>query len=480
MSQQNSFLKKSFRSSADRVSDQKNISRRAFLGGVGAASALAMSGCAAPIGARQSYLTGFVAKQNVNPVFYWTDIILQAVRDQLVAPPLATRGLAMGHVAGFLAANGADPRFQTEIGRGPVGADPEVAYGTACAVAIAEHFQQPFVFDKAKFLSFFPDSEAKSLGVAWGEHVGRHIVRQRTNDGAEPSKVNFYLGRYPRRRDSLKWTPTGPLYDAGGGPAFRPTFHRGLLPGFGAVTPWCVSSPNQFGARNFLDPRSPEFADEFAHIKEIGASDSRTRTEDQSEIALFWEDGPWGASPPGHFALIGMQLLQHQPMNFLETARAMALMSMAQADSAISVWHSKFAYDIVRPETAIRYRAETFDNPDPRVVSDPNWKSYIPTPPFPTYVSGHSAFGASSTRILQHVLGGDDVQFSGPTPDLVIWPKQLTGVVRRWRSLSQASHENGMSRIYGGVHWNIDNVEALRMGNQIADHVFRTKFPAIA
>ena len=104
-----------------------------------ATSALAASGCAAPLGSSQSYLTGFVAQQNINPVFYWTDIILQAVRDQLVPPPLATRGLAMGHVAGFLAANGTDPRYQTEVGQGPVGADPEVAYGTACAVAIAEH-----------------------------------------------------------------------------------------------------------------------------------------------------------------------------------------------------------------------------------------------------------------------------------------------------------------------------------------------------
>ncbi len=458
----------------------RNVSRRRFLGGMAATSALAASGCAAPLGTSQSYLTGFVAPQNINPAYYWTDILLQAVRDQLMAPPLATRGLAMGHVAGFLAANGINPRYQSEVGRGPIGADPEIAYGVACSVAIAEHFQQPFVFDQAKFLAHYPDSEAKSLAVAWGQHVGRHIVRQRTNDGAEPSKVNFYLRRYPRRNDSLKWTPTGPLYDAGGGPAFRPSFARGLLPGFGAVTPWSLSSPEQFGAQAFLDPRSPEFADEFANIKEIGGADSATRTADEAEIALFWEDGPWGISPPGHFTLIAMQLMQHKRMSFLESARALALMSMAQADSAISVWHSKFAYDIVRPETAIRYRASAFNNPDPRVVSDPRWKSYIPTPPFPTYVSGHSAFGASATRMLAHILGSDRITFSGPSPDLVIWPTQLTGVTRHWTSLSQAADENGLSRIYGGVHWNIDNIEALRMGREIADHVHRTQFQAVA
>ncbi len=460
--------------------DAAQISRRGFLGGLTATSALAVSGCAAPIGSGQSYLTGFVASENVNPAFYWTDIVLQAVRDQLMAPPLATRGLAMAHVAGFLAANGADGRYQSEVGHAPAGTDTGVAYGVACCVAAGEHFQQPFVFDRAKFLSLFPDSEAKSLGIEWGDKVGAQVVRQRTNDGAEPSRTGFYLGRYPRRAGALKWSPTGPMYNAGGGPAFRPTFHRGLLPGFGAVKPWSISSPEQFAARPFYDMRSPEFADEFAYIKEIGAANSTVRTADQAEIALFWEDGPWGISPPGHSILIAMQLLQNLDMSFVDVARALALVSMAQADAAISVWHSKYTYDIVRPETAIRFRAAAFNNSDPRVVSDPRWKSYIPTPPFPTYVSGHSAFGASAMRTLANIIGTDRADFSGPSPDLVIWPRQLTGVMRRWKMLSQAADENGLSRIYGGVHWNIDNTEALRMGRAIADQVCRTQFPAVA
>jgi membrane-associated phospholipid phosphatase len=455
--------------------------RRGFLTGLGAAgAALALGGCAAPFGSRQSYLTDFVRAPNVDVIAHWTDIALQAVRDQLHAPPLATRGLAMGHYAGFLAANGADPVYGTELGAGPAGADPRVAYAIAFQVAVAEHFQQPFVFDRLKFLADIPDSEAKSLGIQWGEHVGRHVVRMRTNDGAEPSKVNFYLGRYPRRTDVLKWSPTGPFYDAGEGPAFRPTFHRGLLPGFGAVTPWAMRDPDQFGARPFLHPASRRFADEYAEVKELGAANSMTRTPDQTQIAVFWEDGPWGASPPGHFVLIALQLLQDHPISFVEAARAMAWLSLAQADSAIAVWHSKFHYDIIRPETAIRFRAPHFNNPDPRVVTDPGWKSYIPTPPFPSYVSGHSAFGASAMRVLRNVLGTDTVTFSGPSPDTVIWPKHLVGVQRRWTSLWQAAEENGLSRIYGGVHWRIDNDEALRMGREIADHVCHTHFPALA
>lgn len=82
--------------------------------------------------------------------------------------------------------------------------------------AFAEHFQQPFVFDRLKFLSKFPNGQAKTLGKSWGRRAGLHVVKMMTNDGAEPSKVNYYLNRYPRREDALRWHPTGPMFDSGG------------------------------------------------------------------------------------------------------------------------------------------------------------------------------------------------------------------------------------------------------------------------
>lgn len=455
-----------------------HISRRQFVIGGSASSLLALSGCAASIGEQQSYLTGVVNPQLVDPVFQWTDVALQALRDQIVAPPLATRGLAMGHVAGFLAVNGIEGAYHNDrpLPEAPAGADPAVAYGVAFSHAIAEHFQQPFVGDRLRFLSAFPDGDAKSVGIKWGENVAGLVVRERTNDGAEPNKVNFYLNRYSRRTDSLRWTPTGPLYDAGEGPAFKPTFHRALLPGFGAVKPWAIGATERFRAPPFPHPASRAFADAFEEVKILGASDSAVRTGDQAQIAVFWEDGPWGITPPGHFALIAIQLLQHRRMRLVDRARAFALISMAMADAGISAWDSKYAYDVIRPETAIRYRVPKFGNPDPRVSSDPSWKSYIPTPPFPAYTSGHSTFGSAGARMTAHILGRDDIAFSGPSPDLVIWPKHLQGVTRHWPSLSAAAEENGLSRIYGGVHWRQDHVEGMRAGRRIADHIFKTAF----
>jgi len=138
----------------------------------------------------------------------------------------------MATAAGFLAANRIVQAYGElfGIGAGPHEANPEVAYGVAFAEAAAEVFQQPFLVERIAFLSRFPNNEAKSLGVQWGKTVGQRICKIRTNDGSEPSKVNYCLGRYKRRSDVLRWRPTGPFYGATRGPAFS-SFDRGLRPG---------------------------------------------------------------------------------------------------------------------------------------------------------------------------------------------------------------------------------------------------------
>ena len=459
-------------------------SRREFLASAAAVALVSTTGCAgphvAPIGHRSSYVGGVVRPENRNTVFHWVDTALQQVRDQRMPPPRAAYAYALPMASGFLAANGIVQRYAEPFGIGsaPPGADPEVAYGVAFAAAAAEAFQQPFLFERMAFLDRFPGSESKTLGIEWGKAVARQVLRMRTNDGSEPSKVNYYLGRYQRREDSLRWRPTGPFYAASPGPAFR-SFTRGLFPGHGRIKPWTMQGCAQFRASEFHDPASPEFADEFDTIRLLGGEDSTLRTEDQSEIALFWEDGPWGVTPPGHFICIAAQLLQDHGLEFIELAHAFALIGMTQCDASIYAWDSKYHHDIVRPESAIRTRARDFGNPDPRVAVQSDWRSYIPTPEFPAYPSGHSTFGAAAAEMLTLILGRDTVSFSGQSPDLVLWP-QLRGVTRAWTSLSQMAEENGISRLYGGVHWEIDHTAAMKAGRAIARQAFDSTFPARA
>ena len=452
-------------------------SRRRFLGAAASAAVLPIAGCVTSYGHRSAYTSQILKPQNQNTVFYWIDSALQQVRDQRILTPRAAYNYGLSTTAGFLAANGILQAYDEPfgIGPGPRGADPEIAYGVAFSIAAGEAFQQPFIFERMAFKNQFPGSEAKQLGVEWGQRVARHVLKMRTNDGSEPSEVNYYLNRYKRRKDSLRWRPTGPFYGAKPGPAFA-SFDRCLFPGHGQIKPWTMTSGSQFRPPVFHDSASPEFANEFDTIRRLGEADSAMRTADQSEIALFWEDGPWGITPPGHFIYIAMQLLQDRDLSFIELARAFALIGMTQCDASICAWDSKYHYDILRPESAIRVRASQFNNPDPRVARQPDWRSYIPTPEFPAYTSGHSTFGATAAEMIALIYGRDDIAFSGRSPDEVLWP-QLKGVTRHWTSLSHMAEENGMSRLYGGVHWEVDHNEALKAGRAIARQAFHVTFP---
>lgn len=458
------------------------LSKRQFLKNIaGASSLLAMggsiSGCAAKFGSQSSYLTSILDRSNYNIVFHWLDVAFQQTRDQRVAAPRAAYNFSLPLVAGFLAANAATGTYHTHfrLPDAEFQAHPEIAYGVAFATAASEVYQSSFASDLDHFLARFPNDHIKQASISLGRKIGHFIVRQRQNDGSESAEVNFYLGRYKRRTDSLRWSSTLPHFSADPGPAFD-SYERGLFPGHGQITPWTMSSGEQFLVQPFHDPRSQAFADEFYHIRMIGGEDSPIRTEQQSQIALFWEDGPWGITPPGHMLLIAVEVLQARGLSFIELARAFALLGMTQCDASINAWHNKYVYDVLRPETAIRSRAPHFKNPDRRVKLSPNWKSYIPTPSFPAYTSGHSTFGAAGMEMLRHIYGQDEIRLSSMSPDRVLWP-QLDGVVQHWSSLSQIADDNGMSRIYGGVHWHLDHSQAMWAGKKIAQQAYSNMFP---
>lgn len=96
------------------------------------------------------------------------------------------------------------------------------------------------------------------------------------------------------------------------------------------------------------------------------------------------------------------------------------------------------------------------------------------TPPFPSYVSGHSAFSAAAGRILALSLG-DDTAFCSAQDD----EAAPTGVGRCWSSFSQAAAEAGRSRIYGGIHWSFDDEWGRATGIAVADRAYATLFQPV-
>lgn len=458
-----------------------NPTRRHFLQTTLLGGAAGLVGCAAPASSRRSYLSGVLEVGEIPEAdAFLTDVMFQAERDQAIGPPLAARAYAMGHLAGFLAVNGIQRTHRSpypEIGVAPAGTSPEAAYVTAGLRAAGEALQMPMGLDRERYLKRLSASgEAIQQGRQWGEEVGRIVQKRRTIDGGHAERVGFYFDpAYEPRKTIDSWSSTGPFYRTEIGPRFE-TYERGLFPNLGNMDPFAIQSKTQFAAPPFPDIRSREFADQYAEVYELGGSRSRSRTDDQTEIAFFWEDGPRGGTVPAAWLHIAMRLaLRDRSYDLHDRGRFLALMSVAMADAALSAWHSKYHYDILRPETAIRQGGEKLGNPDPRVKRDRRWTTLIPTPPFPAYVSGHSAFSGSAAEVLKLWFGTDHVPFQVKAIDLVNWPKQLSGATRSYTNFTTAADENGMSRIYGGVHWQHDNVEGLRMGRAVGKEVF-TRF----
>ena len=191
-------------------------------------------------------------------------------------------------------------------------------------------------------------------------------------------------------------------------------------------------------------------------VQALGAATSAFRGAERTEIALFWADEDGSETPPGHWLDIAMGVAAERGLDLLQTARLMAMVSVAEADAAIVAWDAKYTYSTWRPITAIPL-AESSGNAD--VTPEQGWKPLLTTPAFPEYVSGHSVFSGAASAALCLFFGDDQATFTAHTdaPD-------LRGVTRRFGSFSQAADEAGMSRIYGGIHFHFSHLAGAGAG----------------
>jgi membrane-associated phospholipid phosphatase len=140
-----------------------------------------------------------------------------------------------------------------------------------------------------------------------------------------------------------------------------------------------------------------------------------------------------------------------------ENARLFALLNIAMADAAICAWDAKYTFHFWRPVTAIR-NAETDGNP----ATDPDtaWNSFIVTPPFPDYVSGHSTFSGAAATVLPLFYGTEDLPFTTGSDF-------LPGVTRSFSTCLDAAEEAAASRLYGGIHFRSANEDGFQAGISI-------------
>ncbi len=382
-------------------------------------------------------------------IYGWNVAALKAIRTNRTPPPTASRALAILHTSIFDAVNGIDGSYAQYFV--PSAASPEASVEAAASAAARKVLVTLFPthaggFDglHALIVGAIDDGPAKQQGLAWGESVATAILAWRSQDGFD-AVVDL-----PSNTGPGAWQPTPP--------AFAPY----LLPQWGHLTPFTIASAADVRPAGPPALDSARWADDYNEVKALGAAVGSTRTPDQSQIALFWADGAGTETPPGHWNSIARSVSESLGTPLAERARLFALLNAAMADAAICSWDAKYTFAFWRPVTAIRL-GDTDGND--LTEADPAWSSFIITPPFPDYTSGHSTFSGAAATILAMFYGTDEVSFTATSDALV-------GATRTFTSFSDAAAEAALSRLYGGIHYRSANEDGLRAGIAIGAFAF--------
>jgi hypothetical protein len=219
------------------------------------------------------------------------------------------------------------------------------------------------------------------------------------------------------------WEPTPPLFGGAAAPYLgnaRPLLEANAT----GIAPAPLHSYS-------VDPES-----EFYKMAKDLYDVSKTLTDEQRAIALFWNDVgvKKGFTPMGHSISIANQILEKEKANLLVAAETYARIGIALRDASIMVWRSKYHYNQLRPVTYIRN------------VIDKDWMPIIGTPSHPEYPAAHAYITGAAMEALTAVFG-PNYGFTDHTYDFLGYAS------RTFSTLNDAAAESGMSRRFGGIHY---------------------------
>ena len=136
-------------------------------------------------------------------------------------------------------------------------------------------------------------------------------------------------------------------------------------------------------------------------MKALGQNTSSQRSDEQTSLAPFWE-----GNASVHWNQAANQIARANHLSISASNRLLAVLNIAMADTAFTIWSAKRHYGQVstevtwRPVTAIRL-AEADGNPDTAAAAD--WLPLVNTPCHPEYPAGHPSLnGAAATVLLSH------------------------------------------------------------------------------
>ncbi|OHB79572.1 MAG: hypothetical protein A2W31_18130 [Planctomycetes bacterium RBG_16_64_10] len=339
----------------------------------------------------------------------------------------------------------------------------------------------------------------KTNGMNLGHNIALAYIANRTGDHSDESFP------YTPGTDPGEWRPD----------PYHPT-QVAWGPGWRTVNTFAISNTDDFV--NALPPipamNSQAYTDAFNQVKAYGALNSAVRNAAQEESALFWAyDRPSMGPPPVLFVRNLEEIAAQAGNSPQENARLFAQASVAMADAAIAAWDAKYRFNFWRPVAAIHEAGVggPGDNDgNPATVADPTWRPLgAPgadpgdftddfTPPFPAWTSGHATMGGAMFKAIELFYGTNSFNQAdslfGIDPvgaDYTLTSQEAgSGSSRTYTTFTQTGlldigtenspeGENGVSRIYLGIHWIFDQRDGITLGNSIAEYVAANRFQAV-
>lgn len=411
--------------------------------------------------------TGDYKKFTNDPVLYNKTVkqLNNVILENSFPPMIASRNYAYANIAAYEAMAAGDSRFNSLAGQiKHLPALPKLD-----STNVDFHFASLLAFCKVGEAVTFPEgsmqayvtalkNSADSAGMPeevmvasqrFADSVAAHILKWSKGDNYAQTRS---APKFSVSDEAGRWVPTPPAYA------------QAVEPHWMKIRTLVLDSCSQFRCptppKYEIVKNDAEFYKAMMEVKKIGDS----LTDEQRHIADFWDDNPYRLnvsghamfatkkfSPAGHWMNIVGIASQKANADFSTTVCAYTETAIALFDGFIGCWDEKYRTNVVRPETVIN-------------KTDPMWRPYIQTPPFPSYPSGHSVISNAAAEVMTSIYG-DNLSFTD-TSLLEFGIKS-----RQIESFRKAALEASMSRVYGGIHYRFDVEKGNELGQMIGKQI---------
>lgn len=443
-----------------RLGEAVNLCRR-LIAMTGIAVFAAAAAAIAP-GSPSSVATASpMSEQHPNQVLEWNQVFIESLIATNTPNSSSQRLGAIVHTAIFDAFNGIERRYTPLLveyvdGNGkslvPAGASRRAAVVASAYTALVGLFpvRATALGDSyAASLSALSDDggdggHSRERGIAWGTHVAQAVLASRATDGFSASYPSFTGGTAVGQ-----WRPIPPATSMS-------------AQGLAFTAPFVVESNTQFRPAPTRSLASPIYAEDFDAVRALGRRIGSTRTEAQTQLAPFWE-----GNASVHWNQAANQIARANHLSMSDSNRLLAVLNIAMADTALTIWSAKRHYGANPAEVTWRpLTAITLADADgiAETTPDPDWLPLVTTPSHPEYPAGHPALnGAAATVLGSHFADGQTFTLTTSGQ-----PSQT------YTSVTQARADGNNARIWGGMHYPSTVAISDAIGEAVAEYVDAT------